>query len=49
MPNIQPTKYGGIITWDSQDWLSGLHPQYSGVKGRKLGNYLSEEIGRAHV
>lgn len=28
MPQIQYTKDGGKITWDKDDWLSGLHPQH---------------------
>lgn len=29
MPKIEYRKHGGKITWDKDDWLSGLHPAYS--------------------
>lgn len=42
MPKITQTNKGGVIKWGAEDWLAGLHPQYSNATtpSRKLGNYL---------
>jgi hypothetical protein len=33
MPSINQNKGGGRITWGKEDWLSGLHPNYSASAG----------------
>ena len=44
MPKINQTKKGGIILWDEQDWLAGLHPQNASstlLSQRNFGNTLA--------
>ncbi len=33
MPSISYNRDGGKITWDKDDWLAGLHPNYSSAAG----------------
>lgn len=44
MPNIQPTKQGGKIIFDTEDWLSGLAPQ-----GGQGSGTIVKGKGAAHV
>lgn len=47
MPKIIPNSKGGKIIFDEQDWLAGLHPQYTNsyTDNQKIGNYLAYTRG----